>query len=128
MDEAKPFKIPKREVWEAFKRVKANQGAAGVDGQSIADFEAHLTGNLYKLWNRLSSGRSCASMWYRSAAPISCPGVDRQQILGAMTKDKKVREGRVRFVLPIRPGQIEVGVEAPEARVGQIIDELRGGI
>jgi len=56
MDEAKPFKIPKREVWEAFKRVKANQGAAGVDGQSIADFEASLSGNLYKLWNRLSSG------------------------------------------------------------------------
>jgi RNA-directed DNA polymerase len=56
MDEAKPFKIPKREVWEAFKRVKANQGAAGVDGQSIAAFEADLSNNLYKLWNRLSSG------------------------------------------------------------------------
>ena len=56
VDEAKPFKIPKREVWEAFKRVKANQGAAGVDGQSIAGFEANLSGNLYKLWNRLSSG------------------------------------------------------------------------
>src|SRR5438132_14258244 len=56
MDEAKPFLIPKREVWEAFKRVKANQGAAGVDGQSIADFEADLSNNLYKLWNRLSSG------------------------------------------------------------------------
>ena len=56
MDEAKPFKIPKRDVWEAFKRVKANQGAAGVDGQSIADFEANLKGNLYKLWNRMSSG------------------------------------------------------------------------
>ena len=56
MDEAKPFKIPKREVWEAFKRVKANQGAAGVDGQSIAEFEANLSGNLYKLWNRMSSG------------------------------------------------------------------------
>jgi group II intron reverse transcriptase/maturase len=56
VDEAKPFKIPKREVWEAFKRVKANQGAAGVDGQSISEFEANLSGNLYKLWNRLSSG------------------------------------------------------------------------
>ena len=56
MDEAKPFKIPKREVWEALKRVKVNQGAAGVDGQSIAEFEANLSGNLYKLWNRLSSG------------------------------------------------------------------------
>src|SRR5256885_5088044 len=56
MDEAKPFDIPKREVWEAFKKVKANRGAAGVDGQSIADFEADLSNNLYKLWNRMSSG------------------------------------------------------------------------
>jgi group II intron reverse transcriptase/maturase len=56
VDEAKPFKIPKREIREAFKRVKANQGAAGVDGQSIAAFEATLSGNLYKLWNRMSSG------------------------------------------------------------------------
>jgi RNA-directed DNA polymerase len=56
VDEAKPFKIPKREAWEAFRRVKANQGAAGVDGLSIAEFEANLSGNLYKLWNRLSSG------------------------------------------------------------------------
>ena len=56
VDKAKPFDIPKREVWEAFKRVKANQGAAGVDGQSIAEFEVDLSNNLYKLWNRLSSG------------------------------------------------------------------------
>jgi RNA-directed DNA polymerase len=56
MTKAKPFVIPKREVWEAFKKVKANQGAAGVDGQSIADLEGDLTNNLYKLWNRLSSG------------------------------------------------------------------------
>ncbi len=55
-DRAKPFDIPKREVWEAYKKVRANQGAAGVDGQSVADFEADLTNNLYKLWNRLSSG------------------------------------------------------------------------
>lgn len=56
MSKAKPFDIPKREVWEAYKSVKANQGAAGVDGQSIQDFEARLAGNLYKLWNRMSSG------------------------------------------------------------------------
>jgi retron-type reverse transcriptase len=48
VDKVKPFDIPKREVWEAFKRVKANQGAAGVDGQSIAEFEANLSGNLYR--------------------------------------------------------------------------------
>ena len=56
MSEAKPFVISKREVWGAYKRVKASQGAAGVDGQSIADFERNLKRNLYKIWNRMSSG------------------------------------------------------------------------
>lgn len=56
MTEAKPYAIPKQIVWEAYKKVKANRGAAGVDGQSLADFEKDLKGNLYKLWNRMSSG------------------------------------------------------------------------
>jgi RNA-directed DNA polymerase len=53
---AKPFRIAKQVVWEAHKRVKANQGAAGVDGESIVEFERDLKNNLYKLWNRMSSG------------------------------------------------------------------------
>ena len=52
----KPFEISKREVWEAYERVKANKGAPGVDGCSIAEFEADLKNNLYKIWNRMSSG------------------------------------------------------------------------
>ena len=52
----KPFSICKQVVWEAYRRVKANQGAAGVDGQSIKDFEVNLKDNLYKIWNRMSSG------------------------------------------------------------------------
>ena len=54
--EAKPYDIPKQLVWEAFQRVKANRGAAGVDRVSVAAFEADLKGNLYKIWNRMSSG------------------------------------------------------------------------
>jgi RNA-directed DNA polymerase len=56
VSEAKPFCISKQEIWEAYKRVKANQGAAGVDDQSISDFEERLKDNLYKIWNRMSSG------------------------------------------------------------------------
>ena len=52
----KPFDISKREVWEAYERVKANKGAPGVDGCSIAEFEVDLKNSLYKIWNRMSSG------------------------------------------------------------------------
>jgi len=52
----KPFMIEKRRVYEAYKAVKSNQGAAGVDGQTIEEFEANLGSNLYKIWNRMSSG------------------------------------------------------------------------
>ena len=52
--EDKPFRIPKQLVWEAYRRVKANKGAAGVDGQSMADFEEDLRNNLYKIWSASS--------------------------------------------------------------------------
>ena len=52
----KPFGISKRAVWEAYQRVKANKGAAGVDGTSIEEFESNLKNNLYRVWNRMSSG------------------------------------------------------------------------
>jgi RNA-directed DNA polymerase len=54
--EGKSFDISKQEVWEAYERVKANKGAPGVDGCSIEDFEKDLKNNLYKIWNRMSSG------------------------------------------------------------------------
>ena len=56
MTQTKSFAIPKALVYEAYKRVKANQGSAGVDDESLQGFEDNLSANLYKLWNRLSSG------------------------------------------------------------------------
>jgi hypothetical protein len=52
----KPFKIDKRQVYKAYKAVKSNQGAAGVDGQTLEQFETDWKRNLYKIWNRMSSG------------------------------------------------------------------------
>ena len=54
--EDKPFAIPKQLVWEAYRRVAANKGAPGVDGQALDEFEADLADNLYRIWNRMSSG------------------------------------------------------------------------
>ena len=56
MPEAKPYVIPKQLVWDAYQRVKANRGAAGVDGESLTAFDKDLKNNLYKVWNRMSSG------------------------------------------------------------------------
>lgn len=56
MSKAKPFGISKRVVWDAYKRVKANKGGAGVDCESMEGFEKNLKDNLYKIWNRMSSG------------------------------------------------------------------------
>ena len=52
----KPYDIPKTLIWEAWLHVKANQGAAGIDAETIEQFETKLGDNLYKLWNRMSSG------------------------------------------------------------------------
>ena len=52
----KSHDIPKKLVWEAFQRVKANGGSAGIDAETIVQFESRLKDNLYKLWNRLCSG------------------------------------------------------------------------
>lgn len=56
MTQVKPFDISKQEVWEAYQQVKRNKGGAGVDEQPIERFEEDLKANLYKIWNRMSSG------------------------------------------------------------------------
>jgi len=52
----KPFDISKQAVWQAYRKVRANKGAPGVDAQSLEQFDQDHDNNLYKLWNRLSSG------------------------------------------------------------------------
>ena len=71
MEQAKPFVISKQEVWQAYKQVKANRGAAGVDGETIEQFEQNLSKNLYRLWNRLSSGSYMPSPVRRVEIPKS---------------------------------------------------------
>ena len=89
MGKAKPFSISKRAVLEAFKRVKANQGAAGVDGQSIEEFEEDLSNNLYKLWNRMCSG----SYFPRPVRRVEIPKPDgRKRPLGIPTVADRVAQ------------------------------------
>jgi RNA-directed DNA polymerase len=83
MSKAKPFEISKWEVWGAYQKVKANQGAAGVDGVSLEAFEKDLQDNLYKVWNRMSSGSYFPSPV--KAVPIPKDGGRAVRILGVPT-------------------------------------------
>jgi RNA-directed DNA polymerase len=85
----KPFIISKQLVMEAFKAVKANAGAAGIDRQSIADFEKDLKDNLYKVWNRMSSGSYFPPPVKAVAIPKKNGG---QRILGIPTVADRVAQ------------------------------------
>ena len=98
MSEPKPksFVISKRAVWEAWLRVKANKGAAGVDEQSITEFERNLEGNLYRLWNRLSSG----SYFPPPVRAVEIPKRDgSSRMLGVPTVADRVAQTVVRSYL-----------------------------
>jgi len=92
----KSFEISKRAVWEAWLRVKANKGAAGVDEQSITEFERNLKGNLYKLWNRLSSG----SYFPPPVLAVEIPKRDGSpRMLGVPTVADRIAQTVVRWYL-----------------------------
>ena len=75
MIQTKSQDITKRQVWEAYKKVKQNKGSAGVDGVDFEKFEANLENNLYKLWNRLSSGSYMPPAVLRVEIPKSDGGI-----------------------------------------------------
>lgn len=92
----KPFNIPKALVWKAFKQVKANGGSAGVDKESIEMFEGNLSGNLYKLWNRLGSGSYFPPPVKGVPIPKKSGGV---RMLGVPTVADRVAQTVVKNVL-----------------------------
>jgi RNA-directed DNA polymerase len=94
----KPFQIDKMVVWEAFQRVKANKGAAGVDAQSIEEFERDAEGNLFKIWNRLSSG----SYFPPPVKAVEIPkrgGSSGVRVLGVPTVADRIAQTVVRMYL-----------------------------
>ncbi len=92
----KSYDIPKRLIWEAFQRVKSNGGAAGVDNESIEEFENSLRGNLYKIWNRMASG----SYFPPAVKAVSIPKkLGGSRLLGIPTVADRVAQTAVKMVL-----------------------------
>lgn len=96
MSESKQFVISKKLVWEAYERVKSNKGAAGIDDQAIADFEDDLKGNLYKVWNRMSSGTYFPPAVKAVGIPKKDGGV---RLLGIPTVSDRIAQTVVKMVL-----------------------------
>ena len=92
----KPFIIPKKLVWVAFQRVKANGGSAGVDEESIEMFESKLKDNLYKLWNRMGSGSYFPPPVKAVPIPKKSGGT---RILGVPTVADRVAQTVVKMIL-----------------------------
>jgi len=93
---AKPFEISKQLVWKAYQEVKSKQGAAGIDEESIEDFERNLKDNLYQLWNRMSSGSYFPPAVKSVAIPKKSGG---QRILGVPTVSDRMAQTVVKMVL-----------------------------
>jgi RNA-directed DNA polymerase len=96
VDVAKSFDIPKKLVWAAYLRVKSAGGAAGVDGQSIEAFESDLKSNLYRIWNRMSSGTYFPSPVLRVEIPKRDGG---KRALGIPTVSDRIAQTVVKMTL-----------------------------
>ena len=95
----KPYDIPKTLIWEAWLHVKANQGAAGIDAETIERFEKKLGDNLYKLWNRMRSGSYFPPPVKAVPIPKKSGGV---RILGVPTVADRIAQTAVKMWLEPR--------------------------
>lgn len=102
MRETKPFSISKKAVKIAYERVKANKGTYGVDEQSIKDFERNLNNNLFKIWNRMSSGSYFPQPVKAVAIPKKNGGT---RILGIPTVEDRIAQmvAKLYFELQVEP-------------------------
>jgi retron-type reverse transcriptase len=92
----KEIPITKQMVWDAFKKVRSNKGSAGIDNQTIADYELKLKANLYKLWNRMSSG----SYFLVAVKEESIPKADRKERkLGIPTVSDRIAQEVIKSYL-----------------------------
>ena len=96
MNTAKPFTISKQLVLQAYRKVKANKGSAGIDGESIEVFEANLKNNLYRIWNQMSSGSYFPPSVKSVPIPKKSGGV---RILGVPTVADRVAQMVVKITL-----------------------------
>ncbi len=96
MNQGKPFEIPKALIWEAWLKVKGNQGAAGIDQCSIEEYEQDLKSNLYKLWNRMSSG----SYFPKPIRQVDIPKSDgKKRTLGIASVEDRVAQTAATLVI-----------------------------
>lgn len=133
MSRAKPFEIPKQPVWEAYRLVKANGGAAGVDEESLEEFERDLKNNLYRIWNRMASGSYFPPPVKAVLIPKKSGG---QRTLGVPTVADRIAQAVVKLELTPFRGHfifweggvhdvetkkcISAGVPATDGRVGPV--------
>lgn len=93
MSQRKAFEIPKSLVWRAYKEVKSNRGAPGVDGQTLQDFDKERDKNLYKIWNRLCSGSYFPSPVREKRIPKDN---GEERVLGIPTVSDRIAQGAIK--------------------------------
>ena len=96
MNQEKAYDIPKKLVWQAYRSVRANKGAAGCDGQTLQQFDENRNNNLYKIWNRLSSGSYMPPPVLKQEIPKANGGT---RTLGIPTITDRIAQGAIKFFL-----------------------------